>query len=111
MQKRRQSTPEMRPSAAPLLHPEYGPEHEHLIVRRASAEIHFWQADTEELARHDGDASSCHIRATGIEGLDQELKARGAKFRYGLTKQLWGMNEMQIDDPDGNAIRFGEAVD
>ena len=47
----------------------------------------------------------------GIEQLYQELKERGARFRYGLTKQPWGMNEMQIDDPYGNAIRFGEAVE
>ncbi|MCA0243115.1 MAG: VOC family protein [Proteobacteria bacterium] len=87
------------------------PEHKHLIVRREAAEIHFWQADTEELARHYGEASSCYIRVTGIEGLYQELQARGAKFRYGLTKQPWGMNEMQIDDPYGNAIRFGEVVE
>jgi hypothetical protein len=31
-------------------------------------------------------------------------------FRYELTTQPWGMHEMQIDDPYGNAIRFGERV-
>ena len=87
------------------------PAHKHLIVRLESAEIHFWQADTEELARHYGEASSCYIRVKGIEQLYQELKEHGAKFRYGLTKQPWGMNEMQIDDPYGNASRFGEAVE
>ena len=27
-----------------------------------------------------------------------------------MTIQPWGMHEMQIDDPYGNAIRFGERV-
>ena len=27
-----------------------------------------------------------------------------------MTTQSWGMHEMQIDDPYGNAIRFGARV-
>jgi len=42
--------------------------------------------------------------------LCEEFKARGAPFAYELALQLWGMNEMQINDPFGNAIRFGEVV-
>jgi uncharacterized glyoxalase superfamily protein PhnB len=45
---------------------------------------------------------------TGIAALFAELKAKGAPFRYELETKAWGMNEMQIDDPFGNAIRFGE---
>lgn len=85
-------------------------EHNFLIVKRDSAEIHFWQASTEEEAKQLGSTISCYIRAENIEGLFDEFKSNGANFRYGLTKQPWGMNEMQIDDPYMNAIRFGTSI-
>jgi len=75
------------------------PEHKHLIVRRGAAEIHFWQASTEEEAKAIGSQSSCYIRVENIKPLFEELKNSGAPFRYELTEQPWGMNEMQIDDP------------
>lgn len=84
------------------------PEFKHLIVRRGAAEIHFWQAASEDDAKHYGGASSCYIRVENIETLYNEFQGRKINFRYGLVKQPWGMNEMQIDDPYGNAIRFGE---
>ena len=83
-------------------------EFKHLIVRRGAAEIHFWQASSEEDAKHYGGASSCYIRVQNIEALYNEYQDRKTQLRYGLVKQPWGMNEMQIDDPYGNAIRFGE---
>lgn len=86
------------------------PEHRHLIVRRGAAEIHFWQAGSEQEAKHYGSASSCYIRVARIESLYREFQERSVGFRYGLTRQPWGMNEMQIDDPYGNAIRFGEDI-
>jgi uncharacterized glyoxalase superfamily protein PhnB len=86
------------------------PEHGHLIVRRGPAEIHFWQAASEQEARAIGCQSSCYIRVEGIEALYEEFKRRGTPFRYELTRKPWGMNEMQIDDPYGNAIRFGERL-
>lgn len=85
-------------------------EHKHLIVHRGAAEIHFWQADSEQDAKHYGSASSCYIRVEGIESLYAEFQDRGVDFRYALTRQPWGMNEMQVDDPYGNAIRFGEDI-
>jgi uncharacterized glyoxalase superfamily protein PhnB len=83
-------------------------EHGHLIVRREQAEIHFWDAGSDEEAKRFGSASSCYIRVEHIAPLYEEFKKRGAPFRYELTRQPWGMNEMQVDDPYGNAIRFGE---
>jgi uncharacterized glyoxalase superfamily protein PhnB len=80
----------------------------HLIVQRGQAEIHFWQAATEAAAKAIGNQSSCYIRVENIEALYTELQRNGAAIRYGLTLQPWGMNEMQVDDPYGNAIRFGE---
>lgn len=85
-------------------------EHGHLIASREQVEIHFWDAGSEEEAIKYGSASSCYIRVQNIGPLFEELKARKAPFGYELTPQAWGMNEMQINDPYGNAIRFGEVI-
>lgn len=86
-------------------------DHGFLSVKRGETEIHFWKANTEKEAKDLGSASSCYIRVQNIEPLFKEFKDRGAPFRYELTKQPWGMHEMQIDDPYLNAIRFGESFD
>ena len=86
------------------------PEYNQLIVRRDLAEIHFWQAPTDRQAREIASQSSCYITTDHIEDLFAQYKDRGVVFRYELTAQPWGMHEMQIDDPYGNAIRFGERL-
>ena len=86
-------------------------EYKFLSVKRGPTEIHFWQTPTEKEALDLGSDSSCYIRVQNIETLFQEFKEKGATFRYELTKQPWGMNEMQIDDPYMNAIRFGESFE
>ena len=83
--------------------------HNFLIVRRGIAEIHFWQTDPET-AQSVGSYSSCYIRVVNIDPLFAEFKQRGAPFGYELKKQPWGMHEMQINDPYGNAICFGEPI-
>lgn len=84
------------------------PEFNHLIVKRGNAEIHFWKASTEAEAKSIGGQSSCYIRVENIDAQFKEYKAKDAPFAYELTKQPWGMYEMQVNDPYGNAIRFGE---
>jgi uncharacterized glyoxalase superfamily protein PhnB len=84
------------------------PERKHLIVGRGAVEFHFWQAASEKTANEIGSQSSCYIRVKNIEAFYSELKENKAPFRYELTDQPWGMKEMQVDDPYGNAIRFGE---
>ena len=86
------------------------PQNNLVIVRREQAEIHFWQASSAAEARAIASQSSCYIRVDNIESLFAELKQNAAPFRFELTKQPWGMHELQIDDPDGNAIRFGERI-
>jgi catechol 2,3-dioxygenase-like lactoylglutathione lyase family enzyme len=41
-----------------------------------------------------------------IEPLCQEFLAKGAKLRHPPTNYSWAY-EMQIEDPDGNVLRFG----
>lgn len=80
------------------------------IVQRDSSEIHFWQANTEADALLIGAQSSCYIRVNNIGSLFDEFKKKKVIFRYELTRQPWGMHEMQIDDPYKNAIGFGEEL-
>jgi len=84
------------------------PKQGFLIVCRGKAEIHFWLAESDTQAKEVAGMSSCYIRVKNIEELFSEFENRGVNFRYKLTLQPWGMYEMQIDDPFGNAIRFGE---
>ena len=87
------------------------PEQGHLILCRGNAEIQFWQASSEEEAKTIAMQSSCYIRVTNITKLYEEFKSNGAPFGYDLTEQPWGMKEMQVNEPYGNAIRFGENVE
>lgn len=82
----------------------------HLIACRDQIEIHYWLAGSDNDAIRLGATSSCYIRVSGIEDLYRELKGRGALFRFDLCLKPWGMLEMQVDDPWGCAIRFGEEV-
>ena len=84
------------------------PDHGHLTLARGNAEIQFWQPPTKEQARHLGQQSSCYVRVKHIRKLFDEFKRNDVPFRFELQEQPWGMTEMQIDDPYGNAIRFGE---
>lgn len=85
-------------------------ENKFLIVKRGPVEIHFWEAADREAAMNIATQSSCYIRVKNITALFEELKERKTKFRYELQKMPWDMYEMQIDDPFGNAIRFGESI-
>lgn len=77
-----------------------------IIVKRDAAEIHFWKCDDPALPKE----SSCYVRVVDLGPLFAAFKAAGAKFGYELTEQPWGMHEFQVNDPDGNALRFGERL-
>ena len=46
------------------------------------------------------------IGVEDAEKLHDELKARGVTIRTPLTNHSWAL-EFQVEDPDGNVIRFG----
>lgn len=46
------------------------------------------------------------IDGKDVEPLHEELKAAGAKIRNPPTNYEWAL-EMQVEDPDGNVLRFG----
>ena len=86
------------------------PEQGHLILCRGNAEIQFWQTASEEEAKKIAMQSSCYIRVQNISELYAEFKNNDTPFGYELTEQPWGMKEMQVNEPYGNAIRFGEQI-
>lgn len=46
------------------------------------------------------------IGVEDVEQLHEECKARGVKIRLPPTDYPWAL-EMQVEDPDGNVLRFG----
>jgi uncharacterized glyoxalase superfamily protein PhnB len=46
------------------------------------------------------------IGVEDAQKLHDELKARGVAIRMPLTNHPWAL-EFQVEDPDGNVIRFG----
>jgi hypothetical protein len=46
------------------------------------------------------------IGVDNVRGLHEELRAKGVAIRLAPTNYPWAL-EMQIEDPDGNVLRFG----
>jgi uncharacterized glyoxalase superfamily protein PhnB len=46
------------------------------------------------------------IDGKNVEALYEEYRAAGAKIRHPPTNYPWAL-EMQVEDPDGNILRFG----
>lgn len=46
------------------------------------------------------------IDGKDVEALYEEYRAAGAKIRHPPTNYPWAL-EMQVEDPDGNILRFG----
>ena len=86
---------------------DYG---EMVILRRDSTELHFWKCSDPKFAKTLAKESSCYFRVSNIQPLFEAFKTAGVDFGYELEEKPWGMNEMQVNDPDGNAIRFGEPL-
>jgi len=45
-----------------------------------------------------------------VDKLHEELVSRKARIKMPPTNMPWGLREMQVEDPDGNVIRFGSAI-
>ncbi len=80
------------------------------------------QGDAEiQLSLHKGDGSfgcAINIRVTDIDGVFRRYLERGLNIRghenspvhRGPVDQTWGMREFYVTDPDGNTLRFREAI-
>ena len=69
--------------------------------------IHLWKCDDKYIAEN----TSCYIFVTNIAELYTELQSHGVIHPNGaLEEKSYGMKEFSILDPDGNLIKFGEAL-
>ncbi len=50
------------------------------------------------------------IGVSNVDALCEEYRSRGATVRHPPTNYAWA-REMQIEDPDGNVLRFGSEPD
>jgi catechol 2,3-dioxygenase-like lactoylglutathione lyase family enzyme len=46
-----------------------------------------------------------------VESLLAQLKQNGAVLGLGPVDQPWGVREVHLRDPDGNKLRFGQALE
>jgi catechol 2,3-dioxygenase-like lactoylglutathione lyase family enzyme len=52
-----------------------------------------------------------YLYVDDVDALAQEFRAHGGVIVYGPTSQPWGMREIQLHDPDGNRLRFGQDIE
>jgi len=51
------------------------------------------------------------IFARDVDRLHEEFRGKEAIIKMPPTDMPWGLREMQVEDPDGNVMRFGSAID
>jgi predicted enzyme related to lactoylglutathione lyase len=82
---------------------------DYLIVKRDGQELHFFLHSEDHSHTHDHSDFSCYIRVVGLDALHAEFAAAGLQIDP-PSMRSWGMKEMDIIDPDGTLLRFGERV-
>lgn len=80
-----------------------------LLLKLNEQELHFWLTTNDPLTS----ACSCYLRVQGIDSLYEKYAAVPGLLRaeHLLAQRPWGMKEFYILDPDGNLLKFGEAVE
>lgn len=51
-----------------------------------------------------------YIHVANLQGLLKEFEASGVTIDRPITKTVYGMNEFDVTDPDGNRLCFGEDI-
>jgi catechol 2,3-dioxygenase-like lactoylglutathione lyase family enzyme len=46
-----------------------------------------------------------------VDRLHEEFVERHARIRMPPTNMAWGLREMQVEDPDGNVLRFASPIE
>lgn len=83
----------------PFENPAYG------IARRGEVEIHFWKCEDKYIS----DNTSCYVHVDDVYGLYKELKPMLPTLNN-VIETAWGMAELYVIDPDGNLLKFGQAL-
>ena len=75
------------------------------IANREHIEIHFWLCAD----RHIAENTSCYVRVNDIHALRSDLAGR---IDVGeVVETPWGMDELYVQDPSGNLMKFGQVTD
>jgi catechol 2,3-dioxygenase-like lactoylglutathione lyase family enzyme len=78
-----------------------------LLLKWDEVEIHFFLTNDPALAHN----SSCYVRLTGIDAFYARCSAAGIVHpNSSLQDRYWGMREFHALDPDGNLLKFGQAL-
>lgn len=79
---------------------------EYAIVDRDEMALHFWKCDNREIPEN----SSCYIHSSDLKALHAEFKSSGVGTLSDMEQKPWRMTEFQVVDPNGNLLRFGQAI-
>ena len=88
---------------------ETGRYPDYLILKCVEEEIHFFLEEGDHTYGHGHSHFSSYIRADGLDTLYEALKSAGVELNAPSARP-WGMKEMEIIDPDGSLLRFGEPL-
>ena len=52
-----------------------------------------------------------YLPVEAVDDLAQEFQGNGVDLELKPVTQPWGMREIQLEDPDGNRLRFGQDME
>jgi len=90
----------------------HGPQKypDYLILMRDGQEIHFFLEEGDPTYGHGHSHFASYIRANGLDELYETLKSAGMALNPPSARP-WGLKELEIIDPDGTLLRFGEPLE
>lgn len=83
---------------------------DYLLLERDGQEIHFFLEQGDPAHGHGHSHFSAYIRASGLDELHVSIQSAGLAVELPSVRP-WGQKEMEIIDPDGSLLRFGEALE
>ena len=83
---------------------------DYLLLERDGQEIHFFLEEGDPAHGHGHSHFSAYLRAAGLDELFTSIQSAGLAVEPPSVRP-WGQKEMEIIDPDGSLLRFGEALE
>ena len=83
---------------------------DYLILKCDGQEIHFFMEEGDHTFGHGHSHFSSYIRAAGLDELYEMLKRAGVALDPPSARP-WGLKELEVIDPDGSLLRFGEPLE
>lgn len=83
---------------------------DYLLLERDGQELHFFLEEGDPAHGHGHSHFSAYLRAAGLNELHASIQSAGLAVQPPAARP-WGMIEMEIIDPDGSLLRFGEALE